>query len=120
MYDFSHWFAIIWAEIKNKTNTMSSRAYYIHISKRAEKRFINRLCAVFAVLMPMTTLPQIYMLYVGHDARGLSLSMWVLYAIGCIPFLAFGIIYKHVQLILLNVLWLIMQAVMIIGILLYR
>ena len=99
---------------------MSSRAYYIHLSKRAEKRMINRICAVFAVLMPMTTLPQIYMLYKGHDTHGLSLSMWVLYSIGCIPFLAFGIIYKHAQLILLNVLWLIVQAAMIIGILIYR
>ncbi|HEY5695301.1 MAG TPA: PQ-loop domain-containing transporter [Candidatus Saccharimonadales bacterium] len=68
----------------------------------------------------MTTLPQVYMLYTSHNASGLSLAMWVLYAIGCVPFLLFGIIYKHAQLILLNVLWLIMQAVMIVGILLYR
>lgn len=108
------------AETNKNKHAMSSRAYYLHLSKRAEKRFINRLCAVFAVLMPMTTLPQIYMLYVGHDARGLSLSMWILYAIGCIPFLAFGIIYRHIQLILLNILWLLMQAIMIVGILLYR
>lgn len=99
---------------------MPSRAHYLHLTKRNEKRLINRVCAVFAVLMPMTTLPQVYMLYTSHNASGLSLAMWVLYAIGCVPFLLFGIIYKHAQLILLNVLWLIMQAVMIVGILLYR
>jgi MtN3 and saliva related transmembrane protein len=103
----------------NNSN-MSSHGYYLHLTKKSEKRIINRVCAVFAVIMPLTTLPQIFMLYGTKNASGLSLSMWVLYAIGCVPFLLFGIIYRHKQLILLNVLWLLVQAVMIVGILLYR
>lgn len=46
--------------------------------------------------------------------------MWILYTIGVVPFLMSGVIYKHVQLIILNSLWLIVQLVMIVGILLYR
>lgn len=99
---------------------MSGQSHYFHITKKDEKRLINRVCAVFAVLMPLTTIPQITLLYMTKDAHGLSLLMWVLYSIGCVPFLAFGFIYKHVQLIVLNSLWLVVQAIMIVGIIMYR
>lgn len=99
---------------------MPGRSYHFHLTKKEEKRLINRVCAVFAVLMPLTALPQITLLYQTQDASGLSLLMWVLYCIGCVPFLLFGIIYKHWQIIVLNVLWLVVQAVMIAGILMYR
>ncbi len=99
---------------------MPNRSYHFHITKKQEKTLINRTCALFAVLMPLTTIPQIFLLYSTKDASGLSLAMWLLYSIGCIPFLLFGIMYKHWQLIVLNVLWLIVQSIMIVGILLYR
>lgn len=99
---------------------MPGHTHHFHIAKKNEKRFINRLCSVFAVLMPLTVLPQIYLLYTTQNASGLSLAMWVLYSIGCIPFLIFGYIYKLPQLIVLNSLWLVMQAIMIVGILVFR
>lgn len=86
------------AVLNNKN--MPGRSHHFHIAKKDEKRLINRVCAVFAILMPLTTLPQIYLLYSTKNAGGLSLSMWVLYTIGCIPFLMFGYIYKHRQLVL--------------------
>jgi uncharacterized protein with PQ loop repeat len=98
---------------------MSSKSYHFHITKKDEKRLINRICSVAAILMPLTTLPQIHLLYSTKNAESLSLAMWVLYMIGCIPFLAFGYIYKHKQLIVLNSLWIIMQTIMIIGIIMY-
>ncbi len=99
---------------------MPGRSHHFHITKKDEKRLINRVCSVFAILMPLTTLPQISLLYTSKDAHGLSLLMWILYTIGCIPFLLFGIIYRHKQLVVLNVLWLAVQIIMIIGILMYR
>lgn len=98
---------------------MPGQSHHFHLKKKDEKRLINRVCSVFAVLMPMTTIPQIYLLYSSKNAAGLSLAMWVLYTIGCIPFLLFGYIYKHRQIVVLNTLWLIVQVVMIVGILLY-
>lgn len=98
---------------------MPGRSHHFHITKKNEKRLINRICAVFAVLMPLTVLPQIHLLFTTQNASGLSLAMWVLYSIGCVPFLIFGYIYKLPQLIVLNALWLVMQAIMIVGIVLY-
>jgi uncharacterized protein with PQ loop repeat len=99
---------------------MPGRSHHFHITKKQEKRLINRICAVFAILMPLTAVPQIQILYSSQDAGSLSLAMWVLYCVGCLPFLMFGVIYKHIQLIILNTLWLIVQVIMIVGILMYR
>lgn len=98
---------------------MPGRSHHFHITKKDEKRLINRVCSVFAVLMPLTTTPQIYLLYSTKNAAGLSLLMWILYTFGCIPFLIFGILYKHTQLIVLNVIWIIVQIIMIVGIVMY-
>lgn len=99
---------------------MAAHTHYFHLTKKKEKTLIGRICAVFAVIMPLTTLPQIAELYTTKNAVGLSLSMWVLYALSCVPFFMFGIIYRHKQIIVLNALWFVVEIVMIVGILLYR
>jgi uncharacterized protein with PQ loop repeat len=69
--------------------------------------------------MPMTAIPQIYTLYTLQDAGSLSIWMWVLYSIGVIPFLIYGIAHRVTHLIVLNALWMTAQVIMIIGILMY-
>lgn len=113
---------------------MLNKSVHHHISKRkrtklthhkkypSPDKFVSRLdktCLFFSVLMPATTLPQIYKIYVFQEVAGLSLLMWVLYTIGVIPFLIYGIVHKEKPLIVLNVLWLIAQVIIISGILMY-
>ncbi len=102
---------------------MPSNQYLHHktrINKEKLRKEIDALCYAGSVFMPLTATPQIYQLYVTQNAGGLSIAMWILYSIGVIPFLLFGIIHKEKQLIILNILWLIANSLMIIGILLYR
>ena len=74
---------------------MPANTHLFHLTKKKEKALVNRTCAIFAVIMPLTTAPQIIMLYTTQNASGLSLAMWVLYTIGVIPFLLFGLLYRH-------------------------
>ncbi len=90
-----------------------------YVKPRNYVKLLDKTCIFFSVLMPATTLPQIYKIYATQNVVGLSLSMWVLYTIGVIPFLLYGIVHKEKPLIILNVLWLIAQFVIIVGILLY-
>lgn len=99
---------------------MPANTHLLHLTKTQEKAIINKICAVFAVFMPLTTAPQIFMLYTTQNASGLSLAMWLLYSVGVVPFLLFGILYRHKQLVVLNSLWLLVQVVMIVGIVIYR
>jgi len=90
---------------------------YPHPDKKI--RLLDNICMVFSVIMPATTIPQIYKTYVYQNAAGVSLWMWILYSIGVIPFLIYGIVHKAKPLIILNILWLIVQVIMIVGVLLY-
>ena len=82
-------------------------------------RIVDKACLIFSVIMPLTTIPQIHLIYTEKHANGVSLLMWILYCIGVIPFLCYGILHKERQLIILNTLWLIAQIIVIIGILKY-
>lgn len=75
---------------------------YPHPNKNI--RFLDNTCLVFSVLMPATTIPQIWKIFKYQQVDGLSLGMWVLYTIGVIPFLIYGIVHKEKPLIVLNIL----------------
>ena len=90
---------------------------YPHKDKRI--RFLDNICLLFSVFMPLTTIPQIYKIFTYQLVDGLSLLMWVLYCIGVIPFLIYGIVHREKPIIILNVLWLIAQITIIIGIIMY-
>lgn len=88
---------------------------------RSKNSPINRLLGWamygFAFIMPLTNLPQIIQLFQTHVASGLSLQTWVLYLVfGLIP-LFYGISNNIKPLIVTNILWTIIDLVMIVGIL---
>lgn len=87
--------------------------------KKFLSKSLDEVCLLFSVIMPLTTIPQIVLLYDLKDATGLSLLMWVLYTIGVIPFFLYGVIHKIKHLAILNFLWLVVQTIMIIGIIIY-
>lgn len=89
------------------------------VTAKGAKRLVDKLCYAASVFMPATAIPQIHQLYTTRDADSLSLLMWVLYLVGIIPFMLFGILHKEKQLVVLNVLWLIVTLTIIAGILLY-
>lgn len=83
------------------------------------KRIVDKTCYAFSILMPLTTIPQIHLIYSEKHATGVSLLMWIFYCIGVIPFFLYGILHKERQLVILNSLWMVAQVIVIIGILMY-
>lgn len=80
---------------------------------------IGYMMYVVAVGMPLTTVPQLQQLYSTKVTTGLSLATWLMYtAFGIIPLL-YAISNKLKPLILTNVLWLIVDSLMIYGIIRY-
>lgn len=95
---------------------------YLHLKARQKKKVknsIDKLCYFGSIFMPATAIPQIHQLYTTQNAGGLSLLMWVLYLIGVIPFLLFGVFHNEKQLVILNTLWIIAIVSMISGIIMY-
>ena len=73
-----------------------------------------------AVIHPLTALPQVYQIYHTHNVSGISLWTWLGFmALGLI-FLAYGILHKIKPFIVTQVLWFIMDLLIVVGTLVYR
>lgn len=82
-------------------------------------RYIDTLAMINSVVMPLTTLPQIFKIYFYQTATGVSLSMWVLYNFSCIVMLIYGIMHKSKAIIVLNSMWLLVNIIIIVGVIMY-
>lgn len=59
-----------------------------HKNSWSTKSIVDRVCMCMAVVMPLTTLPQIIQLYSSKETAVSSLLMWLLYFVSIIPFFA--------------------------------
>lgn len=80
-------------------------------------RIVDSIVMASSVIAPLTALPQVYNIWVLQNTVGVSLLTWVLFLVLAFPFLAYGIVHKLKQIIVLNVLWIVMELVVIVGIL---
>lgn len=110
---------------------MQHGEYHIHQRKRIHAyhhkyphpdpkiRFLDNVVMCFAIIMPLTSIPQIYKIWFLQNALGVSLLTWSLFFIMAIPMLIYGIVHKEKVLIVLNALWLIMYGFVITGTIIY-
>lgn len=85
-----------------------------------KEKFINKFIYVAAVIYPLTTIPQIYDIFISRSAENVSLTTWILYDIFTIIFLWYAIVNKLKPLVIEYALWLVAQTLVVIGIFLYR
>ena len=71
---------------------------------------------VVAIAEPLMTIPQIFELYSPQGSKGVSLATWLLYLVASIMWLLYGIKCRNTPLILSGGLWVIMEAVVVVGI----
>jgi uncharacterized protein with PQ loop repeat len=80
---------------------------------------IDVIVYVISVVSPILTIPQIFDIYVGKDATGVSALTWGAYTVFTIPWIVYGFIHKEKVLILNNVLWLCANLAVFIGAIMY-
>lgn len=74
---------------------------------------------ICSVILPFTTLPQLYIIYIENNVSGVSAFTWFAYAILTIPIFIYSIKRKELPLILLNGLWIVVDLAVAIGVLIY-
>jgi MtN3 and saliva related transmembrane protein len=72
-----------------------------------------------SILGPLSTIPQIWKILLTHDASDVSFITWLSGAIIAAIWLIYGLKKKENPLILTNLLWLILNAVVVLQILYY-
>jgi len=81
---------------------------------------IDALALVVSILQPLTTLPQIYIVYTSKDVSQVSLFMWTAYNVASVILLIYGLKHKLAPIIWAQSLWLIVQTLMMIAVLIFR
>jgi MtN3 and saliva related transmembrane protein len=81
---------------------------------------IDRLVNVIAVVGPLTSVPQIAEIwFIDKSAVGVSLVTWSLFLLMACIWLLYGIVHKARPIIISNSLWILAQAIIVLGALYY-
>jgi uncharacterized protein with PQ loop repeat len=96
--------------------------YHLHkyLHKKKEIAFVDRLMSAAAVIHPLTATPQVYSIYSTHNVSGVSLWTWLGFMTLGLIFLAYGILHKIKPFIVTQVLWFIVDFLIVTGVVLYR
>lgn len=90
-----------------------------HLSRKNEITIIDRLMMVAAVVHPLSAIPQVYIIYSTKDAAGVSLLTWIFFMIIGLVFLAYGLAHRIKPFIFNQILWFIVDALVVTGVILY-
>ncbi|MDO8508985.1 MAG: hypothetical protein Q7S27_04850 [Nanoarchaeota archaeon] len=91
----------------------------LKITKRDEKKLIDRLIYLAGIISPLITLPQLLNIWLEKNASGVSAISWTSYLIVACFWLSYGIIHKYKPIIFAYVIWIVLDALIIIGTILY-
>jgi len=104
---------------------------HIHKRKRTSKqlepfpnqksliKFVDHL-AYLSVIVPLMTIPQFITIFVHHNASNLSLVTWGTYLVSATYWTYYGWLHKEAPIWFPNILMVLVDLGVVIGILLYR
>ena len=84
------------------------------------KNFLDKIIYLVSFLGPLFTIPQVMAVWVEKDATGVSLFSWASYSVLAFVWLLYGIAHKEKPIIFANVLWIIMDLLIVIGVVIYH
>ena len=88
-------------------------------SRRRAARAIDNAMAAAAIVHPATAAPQVLKIYETHNAVGVAPLTWLSFMVIGTVFLAYGLLHKIKPMIVTQVLWFVMDAVILTGVVLY-
>ncbi len=106
-------------------------AHHLHTRKRIYKnlepypnpnkwkRLMDKLIYAAGIIGPLTIIPQLIKVWFEKNASGVSIISWIAFLIGACFWLVYGIMHKEKPIIFTYLIWIIFQAFLILGIILY-
>ena len=94
-----------------------------HRLKRKAKTSTNaqleRLVLFVAIAEPLMTIPQLLQIYVAHNT-GTSMLTWGLYLSASLVWLVYGIKTHNLPIIITDILWVVVEALVVAGLMITR
>jgi len=82
-------------------------------------RYLDYAVYVVGFLCPILTLPQVIQIYSLRDAAGVSLITWGFYLIAAFIWLVYGVVHREKPIMISNALWIIFDALIVAGVIIY-
>ena len=110
---------------------MKSGLYHLYKRKRKYQKlekypnpkkwikFLDDIVLIAAIIGPLIIIPQITKIFLLKDATGVSILTWSIFALISIPWIIYGVVHKEKSIIIMNVMFLIFESIVILGVLLY-
>lgn len=90
------------------------------VGKKHLGSFADNLIYPIAIIAPVMTLPQLSEIWIHKNVAGVSVMTWGAYAVGSGLWMIYGLLHRERPIVLVNILLLIVQSSVVLGVLLYR
>lgn len=80
---------------------------------------VDILVYVVSILSLIFTIDQVRIIWIEHNASGVSLLSWLFYALSAVVWLLYGYIHKDRIIIILNALWVACDFIVVVGVIIY-
>lgn len=92
---------------------------HLHLSKKKKQSILDKTVLIASYLYPLSGVPQLLLVYKG-DVSGVSIASWLAFASFSALFLIYGFVNKIKPMIIVNLLWLILDILIVFGTLAHR
>ncbi|OGL30531.1 hypothetical protein A3F37_01525 [Candidatus Saccharibacteria bacterium RIFCSPHIGHO2_12_FULL_41_12] len=92
---------------------------FIKTNKKRKKEILE-IAYIVAVVQPIMVLPQAIQIFSSYSAKDVSLLTWAMLLIFNISNFIYGLVFNIKPLIINNAIWVAVDALIVIGILVYR
>lgn len=82
-------------------------------------RLLDRAMPIVALIGPLAFIPQVIQILVLKDASDFALSTWLLWALLCLVWLMYGFVHKALPIIIGNIAYIFLYAIIIAAIFVY-
>lgn len=82
--------------------------------KKLRLSVVDGLALLVGIIQPLMTLPQIILVLQAQDASQISFWTWATYNVASVVLLVYGLMHRLVAIIVAQLLWLVVQTIMII------
>ena len=80
---------------------------------------IGKVAYIVALVGPLSSVPQIYEIWTERNASGVSFVTWTLFLLTSVVWLLYGVAKRDRPLIISNALWVVGEAIIMVGAALY-
>lgn len=83
-------------------------------------RALDSLVYFIGIVSPLIAVPQVIEVWVKHNAAGVSFFYWAAQTIGAFIWLTYGMVHKEKPIIITNAMWAALNAIVAVGVYIYR